>query len=92
MGIVDALHRASGLNYIVVIKPADDTLEEKKDLTAEESKTIVLPGAADGTNAREVICVARKGNLLCTAFHPELTDDHRWHEYFLNMVKESLSS
>jgi 5'-phosphate synthase pdxT subunit len=53
--------------------------------------TIVLPGAADGTNAREVICAVRQDNLLCTAFHPELTDDHRCHEYFVQMVKEQCS-
>jgi len=35
---------------------------------------------------REVICAVRKNNLLCTAFHPELTDDLRWHAYFLRMV------
>jgi 5'-phosphate synthase pdxT subunit len=31
--------------------------------------------------------VAAKGeNILVTAFHPELTDDHRFHEYFLREV------
>lgn len=30
--------------------------------------------------------MAREGNLLATAFHPELTDDPRVHEYFLNML------
>jgi 5'-phosphate synthase pdxT subunit len=91
MGVVDALDRESPGNYIVVVKPAEGSPpEEKKDVTAEEeSMTIVLPGASDGTNAREVICAARKGNLLCTAFHPELTDDYRWHEYFVKMVKEA---
>jgi len=92
MGVVDALDRKLGLEYIVVVKPADDSPEEKKDLTTDESKTIELPGAADGTNAREVICAARKGNMLCTAFHPELTDDYRWHEYFVKMVNESMKS
>lgn len=33
------------------------------------------------------IVAAREGNLLATAFHPELTDDMRFHEYFLNMAK-----
>ena len=30
----------------------------------------------------------RQHNLLLTTFHPELTDDTRVHEYFLNMAKE----
>ncbi|MFB1051693.1 pyridoxal 5'-phosphate synthase glutaminase subunit PdxT [Paraliobacillus sp. JSM ZJ581] len=35
-------------------------------------------------------CVAaREGNYLCSAFHPELTRDHRLMQYFINMVEES---
>ena len=30
----------------------------------------------------------RQGNMLATAFHPELTDDLRVHAYFLSMVHE----
>ena len=31
----------------------------------------------------------RQGKLLATAFHPELTDDTRFHSYFLDLVKHS---
>ena len=34
------------------------------------------------------IVAARQNHLLCTAFHPELTDDIRMHEYFLRMAEE----
>ncbi|MFQ5885985.1 MAG: pyridoxal 5'-phosphate synthase glutaminase subunit PdxT [Anaerolineae bacterium] len=34
-----------------------------------------------------VIVAARQRNLLATAFHPELTEDTRFHRYFLNMVE-----
>ncbi|MBS4030455.1 MAG: pyridoxal 5'-phosphate synthase glutaminase subunit PdxT [Clostridiales bacterium] len=34
------------------------------------------------------IVAARQGNLLVSAFHPELTDDTRMHRYFIEMVKE----
>lgn len=37
----------------------------------------------------EDIVAARQGNLLATAFHPELTHDTRFHRYFLRMVDES---
>lgn len=90
LSVVDALERKSSqeIDYIVVVKSAAEPNEEKKD--ADETKpSIVLPGAADGTNAREVICAARKGNLLCTAFHPELTEDNRWHAYFAQMVRQA---
>ena len=32
---------------------------------------------------------ARQGNLMATAFHPELTTDLRLHRYFLNLVSQS---
>jgi 5'-phosphate synthase pdxT subunit len=32
------------------------------------------------------IVFVRQGNLLASAFHPELTDDARVHEYFLKMI------
>jgi 5'-phosphate synthase pdxT subunit len=35
----------------------------------------------DGT-----IVAARQGKLLVTSFHPELTDDLRFHEYFINII------
>lgn len=34
------------------------------------------------------IVAARQEHLLCSAYHPELTDDTRMHEYFIKMVKE----
>jgi 5'-phosphate synthase pdxT subunit len=33
------------------------------------------------------IVAARQGNLLATSFHPELTRDTRFHQYFLEMAK-----
>ncbi|ACV57078.1 pyridoxal 5'-phosphate synthase glutaminase subunit PdxT [Alicyclobacillus acidocaldarius] len=33
------------------------------------------------------IVAVRQGNLLATSFHPELTDDYRLHQYFLNMAQ-----
>ena len=32
------------------------------------------------------IVAARQGNQLATAFHPELDDDIRVHQYFLDMI------
>ncbi len=34
------------------------------------------------------IVAVRQGNLLATAFHPELTDDERVHRYFLEMARD----
>jgi 5'-phosphate synthase pdxT subunit len=41
----------------------------------------VLARLADGT-----VVAARQGNMLVAAFHPELTDDLRFHRYFLEIV------
>lgn len=42
----------------------------------------VLAGLPDG-----VIVAARQGNMLVSSFHPELTDDLRFHQYFLKMAE-----
>ena len=36
------------------------------------------------------IVAAQEENMLVTSFHPELTDDVRLHQYFLNMCKEKI--
>lgn len=38
-----------------------------------------------------VIAAARQQNLLATAFHPELTNDPRWHALFVEMVRAGCS-
>jgi 5'-phosphate synthase pdxT subunit len=41
----------------------------------------VLARLDDGT-----ISAARQGNTIVCSFHPELTDDLRFHEYFVDIV------
>jgi len=36
--------------------------------------------------AEDTIVAVRQGKLLASAFHPELTDDLRFHQYFLDIV------
>ena len=36
------------------------------------------------------IVAAQEKNMLVTSFHPELTDDVRLHQYFINMCKEKI--
>lgn len=42
----------------------------------------VLTALADGR-----IVAAQQGKLLATSFHPELTDDDRFHRYFMELSK-----
>jgi len=54
----------------------------------EEAKPSVeiLSRLPDGT-----IVAVRQGRLLACAFHPEFTDDLRFHSYFMNMVNQRRS-
>lgn len=47
--------------------------------------------ASLGDETEPVIAAVRKGPILATAFHPELTDDLRWHRYFVKVVTECKS-
>jgi 5'-phosphate synthase pdxT subunit len=46
----------------------------------------VGPGVEVLSRVGERVVAARGENILVTAFHPELTDDARFHEYFLREV------
>ncbi|SDY36031.1 pyridoxal 5'-phosphate synthase glutaminase subunit PdxT [Thermoactinomyces sp. DSM 45892] len=37
------------------------------------------------------VVAARQGHVLCASFHPELTDDARFHQFFVNMVREAVA-
>jgi 5'-phosphate synthase pdxT subunit len=41
----------------------------------------ILASISDGR-----IVAAQQGHFLATSFHPELTNDSRFHEYFLSLV------
>jgi 5'-phosphate synthase pdxT subunit len=51
-------------------------------IAAVHGKARVLACLPDGR-----IVAARQGNLLATSFHPELTEDTRFHAFFLSLAK-----
>jgi 5'-phosphate synthase pdxT subunit len=51
-------------------------------IEAVNGRTEVLARLADGR-----IVAAQEGRLLATSFHPELTGDARFHQYFLELTK-----
>jgi 5'-phosphate synthase pdxT subunit len=51
----------------------------------------VLGRVSDGPAAGRIVAV-RQGNLLATAFHPELTGDLRVHRYFVEMVRQAVDA
>jgi len=94
MKVMDALDRGEGQTVtdadITKCNAFGDVNRNEEKISVEKgSSWIELPSSTDGTDgtsAREVICAARKDNILITAFHPELTGDHRWHLFFGEMV------
>ncbi len=55
-------------------------------ITGVDSGVDVLAKLDDGR-----IVAVRQGHLLAMAFHPELTDDHRLHRYFMDMIASTKS-
>ena len=79
----------------VVLKELEQKIqngEQVEQMSIIEIPAVVVTDDGKSTDAREVISAVRKNQLLCTAFHPELSDDHRWHEYFAKMVKDTMKA
>jgi 5'-phosphate synthase pdxT subunit len=49
-------------------------------------------GRVDAGSAEGRIVAVRQRNVLATAFHPELTGDHRVHRLFVDMVRRAKST
>jgi 5'-phosphate synthase pdxT subunit len=50
------------------------------------SEVLATLTAQDNSGRTPSAVAVRQGNMLATAFHPELTEDTRLHRYFLDMV------
>ncbi|KAF8063853.1 PDX2 [Scenedesmus sp. PABB004] len=51
------------------------------------------PDEAAAQGGRAAVAVAvRQGPLLATAFHPELTRDTRWHQLFVDIVRQNTAA
>jgi 5'-phosphate synthase pdxT subunit len=49
--------------------------------------TVQILATYSAPNGEEITVAARQHNILVTAFHPELTQDLRWHRIFLEMCR-----
>jgi 5'-phosphate synthase pdxT subunit len=52
----------------------------------------VLASVRDERIGRETPVAVRQGVFLATSFHPELTGDARFHEYFLRLVQSAVGT
>lgn len=66
------------------VKPFPAVFIRAPRLTAVKGKTKVLAQLKDGTAV-----AAQEGHWLVTSFHPELSDDLRFHQYFLALIQGS---
>ncbi len=57
---------------------------------AEDVETLATVAAIHNDD-EAVIAAVRSGPVLATAFHPELTDDPRWHRFFVQMVQDYMA-
>ncbi len=68
------------------IAPDDDRPFHAIFIRAPLIETVTPPAEVLATLEDGRIVAARQGHLLATAFHPELTDDTRFHRYFLHLA------
>lgn len=66
-------------------KPFSAVFIRAPKLTRVNGQTKVLAQLEDGTAV-----AAQEGSWLVTSFHPELTDDPRFHQYFLSLVNKNV--
>lgn len=64
-------------------KPYHAVFIRAPKITKTASDVETIAALADGT-----VVAARQGNLLATSFHPELTQDDRFHRYFLSLGRK----
>lgn len=95
LGFIDMVARRNGFGR------QKESFETDLDIPALGEKPIravfirapyiesVKPGVEVLATYDGKIVAARQGQFLASAFHPELTDDTRFHQYFVDMVRAS---
>lgn len=73
--------------YVNVLKNGDSIpfpgiFIRSPKLVQTKGRAVMLAHLADGTPVAAI-----EGRLLATAFHPELTEDIRFHQYFLSLIQ-----
>lgn len=63
---------------------------EPSSIPSDRTERSASASGESDSDAPEVIVALRKGNIVATAFHPELTSDSRWHEYFVRIVRQAV--
>lgn len=78
---MEILAKIDAAPHCSVISQVQVTLQEEKkdiDIAHENGLTIELSNI-NNIDKPTVAVAVKQGSMLATAFHPELTDDLRWH-------------
>ncbi|KAI9512754.1 SNO glutamine amidotransferase [Russula earlei] len=79
-----------------LIEAAHDSQQQPIKVLSRISRSLLpssLPDGGGDVSAAQTVVALRQGRHLLTTFHPELTDDDRFHEYFVQeCVIPSLAS
>lgn len=93
LGLIDSTVKRNAFGRQVASFEADIPVKgiNGKDVRAVFIRAPYVVEVAEGVDvlaeyAGKIVFI-RQGNYLASAFHPELTNDTRIHEYFLKMVK-----
>ena len=78
---IDELMKATGTEH-----PYHAVFIRAPIIESVSGKAKVLSKLEDGR-----IVAAQEGHLLATSFHPELTDDTRFHEYFISLASKQIN-
>lgn len=77
----------SDLDIAVVGEAAMHAVFIRAPVVEEVGEGVTVLGSLDDGR----VVAVEQGNLLGTSFHPEMTGDTRFHQYFLDKVRASLS-
>ncbi|CAH1798749.1 unnamed protein product [Owenia fusiformis] len=55
-------------------------------VSIDDSSVITLATIGDENTGNKRIVAVQQGNIMTTSFHPELTEDTRWHTFFLDQI------
>ncbi|MDX6469532.1 MAG: pyridoxal 5-phosphate synthase pdxT subunit [Gaiellaceae bacterium] len=96
LGLADISVRRNAFGRQVASFEADlDISHGEEPVRAVFIRAPWIEDAGDGVEVLASVdghpVLARDGRILVAAFHPELTDDTRIHELFLNQVREATS-
>ena len=90
------LETGAGVEVLAELELTDEQVESAaRSRAAGSGNSGGGSGASDASASdaasipRRVAVAVRQGNLLATSFHPELTDDSRWHALFAEAVREA---